>query len=114
MDDLRASSASRWVAVADCVATVAMDDGRTPPASRIVMIDVVNSTRSSLGQVQGRIEHQNIVSSRMPNPNCNEPKKECQVVESTMSRLTNEALVFETIILTFLSSLMVMFDLISM
>ncbi|GMP75735.1 hypothetical protein CsSME_00032718 [Camellia sinensis var. sinensis] len=48
MDDLRASSASRWVAVADCVATVAMDDRRTPSASWTVMIDVANSTRSSL------------------------------------------------------------------
>ncbi|GMP24745.1 hypothetical protein CsSME_00001907 [Camellia sinensis var. sinensis] len=48
MDDLRASSASRWVAVVDCVATVAMDDGRTPPASWTVMINVANSTRSSL------------------------------------------------------------------
>ncbi|GMP44983.1 hypothetical protein CsSME_00013683 [Camellia sinensis var. sinensis] len=48
MDDLRASSASRWVVVADYVATVAMDDGRTPLASWIVMINVANSTRSSL------------------------------------------------------------------
>ncbi|GMP25437.1 hypothetical protein CsSME_00002309 [Camellia sinensis var. sinensis] len=48
MDDLRASSASRWVAVADCVATMVMDDGRTPPASWTVMIDVANSIRSSL------------------------------------------------------------------
>ncbi|KAL7239572.1 hypothetical protein ACSBR2_005466 [Camellia fascicularis] len=31
------------------------------------------------GQVQERIKHQNTVSSRMPNPNRNEPKKECQV-----------------------------------
>ncbi|GMP93245.1 hypothetical protein CsSME_00043162 [Camellia sinensis var. sinensis] len=48
MDDMRASSASRWVAVADCVAIVAMDDGRTPSVSWTVMIDVANSTRSSL------------------------------------------------------------------
>ncbi|GMP23061.1 hypothetical protein CsSME_00000804 [Camellia sinensis var. sinensis] len=48
MDDLRASSVSRWVAMADYVATVAMDDGMTPPVSWTVMIDVTNSIRSSL------------------------------------------------------------------
>ncbi|GMP40366.1 hypothetical protein CsSME_00010840 [Camellia sinensis var. sinensis] len=56
MDGLRASSASRWVAVADCVATVAMDDGRTPPTSWIVMINVANSTRSGLVTVMIDVE----------------------------------------------------------